>query len=365
MFICPQCNVPLTSIKSARGIFWRCPACDGRSATLSLLRREIPAPVVNALWQSARSGSFPRKRACPACSRLMAEVPSGGEQKPAFLDVCTICQFVWFDRNEYTALPGRPEPVDPKTMLPPAAREKLALIEIDAIRQQAEDSNWGGNAPDTWWQWIPALLGMPVEHDAGSIRALPWATWGLAALITAASLLAFFDLPTAIARFGLIPAQSGRDGGLTFLTSFFLHGGLFHLLGNMYFFLVFGDNVEDWLGKRRFFLLILCAALAGDIFHILGDPCSTIPCIGASGGISGVVAFYALKFPRAKLGLLIHFYFVFRWLRLPASLLFLAWLGLQFLGAMTQISGFGNVSSLAHLGGAAVGLAFSFASRND
>jgi membrane associated rhomboid family serine protease len=140
--------------------------------------------------------------------------------------------------------------------------------------------------------------------------------------------------------------------------SFFLHGGIFHLLSNLCFLLVFGDKVEDDLGSGRFLLLLTMATVVGDIVHIAADPDSTLPCIGASGGISGVIAYYALKFPRARLGFLFWIFHVFRWVRAPAVVLFVVWIGIQLLGTSNQLAGISNVSYLAHLGGAAVGFVF-------
>lgn len=363
--ICPKCNCPLTTVKGSPGVFWRCSSCDGRSATLALLRRHVPAGVINDLWQSAKSGTFPRKRACPGCGNRMTEVHATTEQGKQYLDVCTVCQVVWFDYAEYAALPSLPKASTWEETLPQEAREKLALLEIEAIRERAKDRDLGENAPDAWWQWIPGILGMPVERDAEGIRSIPWVTWGVAGLITAASVVAFFDLSAAIQSFGLVPAEFERHGGLTFLTSFLLHGGVFHLLGNVYFLLVFGDNVEDCLGKWRFLLLLLCATLIGDVVHVLGNPHSTIPCIGASGGISGVVAFYALKFPRVRLGFLMRLYLWFRWISVPAYAMFFIWVLMQFFGTWAQLSSFSNVASLAHLGGAGVGLVFWLVTRKD
>jgi membrane associated rhomboid family serine protease len=148
---------------------------------------------------------------------------------------------------------------------------------------------------------------------------------------------------------------------LTFFSSFLLHGGILHLVGNLYFLIVFGDNVEDILGKTRYLLMIMLAAFVGDLAHILAEPSSTIPCIGASGGISAAIAYYALRFPRSHIGLIMFF----RWIRLPVLVLFLLWVGEQFFGIYLQIAGFSNVSSLAHMGGAAVGFFFWFFTRNE
>jgi membrane associated rhomboid family serine protease len=199
---------------------------------------------------------------------------------------------------------------------------------------------------------------MPIEQDVDRVVKQPWVTWSLAALITVVSVAAFFDLKNVVFDFGLIPAKAARYGGLTFITSFFLHGGIFHLLGNLYFLMVFGDNVEEWLGRRRYVLLLICASLAGDMLHVLYESGSEIPCIGASGGISGVIVFYALRFPRARLGFLIRIYLWFKWIRMPAYAMLVIWFAMQLFGAWTQIAGISNVSSLAHIGGAAVGFIF-------
>jgi membrane associated rhomboid family serine protease len=145
--------------------------------------------------------------------------------------------------------------------------------------------------------------------------------------------------------------------GLTFVTSFFLHAGIIHLVGNMYFLLVFGDGVENFLRPLRYIALIAMAAFLGDVVHIASEPNSTIPCIGASGGIAGVITFYALSFPQAKIGFLRRYFFYFHWIRLPAWFVFLLWIFFQIIGVYEQKIGVSSVSSFARLGGAAVGLA--------
>jgi membrane associated rhomboid family serine protease len=143
-------------------------------------------------------------------------------------------------------------------------------------------------------------------RDAGRIltrpqrKSRPAVTWFLAGLIVTASVHAFFHLQEAVQLFGLIPAQAFRLHGLTFITSFFLHAGIIHLVGNMYFLLVFGDDVENFLGPLRYIALIALAAFVGDLLHIASAPASTIPCIGASGGIAGLITFTPWHFRRRK-----------------------------------------------------------------
>lgn len=220
-------------------------------------------------------------------------------------------------------------------------------------------SGWG-EGPSASWQWIPAFFGMPVEDEQPlgprQHDEKPWLTWILAGGIVLVSLLAMFDLRAVIDAYGLIPAEYGRKGGLTWLTAFFLHGGLIHLIGNVYFLVVFGDNVEKCLGTIEFFLLLCLATMSGHFMHILFDPSSAIPCIGASGGISGVLAFYALRFRQNQLAVVFWFFFKSYWFRMSALPLFGIWVVLQFIVAGQQIMGFSNVSGGAHLGGALAGV---------
>jgi len=365
MFICPNCGSGLTRTLEKVGVFWGCPRCGGRAVSVSLLRKTIGQDRVSAIWSRAITAPGETGKSCPICSRAMTDVTMGVAGQALELDVCTRCEFVWFDAAEYESIPpAPPKPREPGEVddkdLPPAAREALALYKVQQIAEQARAEE--DTMPDEGWKTVPAIFGLPVEMDSDPLARVPWATLLLALLIVTISIWAFFDLGNVVERFGLIPDEAWRYGGLTFLTSFFLHGGIFHLVSNLYFLIIFGEHVEDYLGRKRWLLLVLLAAFAGDLLHIMADPRGTTPCIGASGGIAGLIAFYALKFPHARLGILMRFGFVFipRWIQFPAWCAFLLWLLLQFWGAYEQIAGFSNVSSLAHLGGTAVGVVLWF-----
>jgi membrane associated rhomboid family serine protease len=292
----------------------------------------------------------------------MAEVPV--DENRLFIDVCTRCQFVWFDAGEEESIPKIPRTPSWEETVPPETRQRLAILEVERIRAARELESSDG-MPDVWWQWIPGLLGLPIEHGANICRSRPWVTWTLGALIVVVGLATSGDLSAAIEQYGLVPAQAGRLGGLTFVSSFFLHGGVAHLLGNVYFLLIFGDNVEDWLGWKRFLLLIFGASVLGNFAHILADPSSTVPCVGASGGISGILAFYALKFPNVRLKMLFRYLVVIHWLSISARAAFFVWIALQLFGVYAQIAGFSNLSALAHLGGASAGLICYMFYRDD
>ena len=233
----------------------------------------------------------------------------------------------------------------------------LAIAKVEQLAKEAEGPDFDSAPPDETWKQIAAFLGVPVEFDSMPRARRPWATWVLGALIIGVSLFAFTQLREIVMQFGLIPAEATRLHGLTFVTSFFLHAGIIHLAGNMYFLFVFGDAVENFLRPLRYLVLIALAAFVGDLAHIALDPRSQIPCIGASGGIAGVITFFALNFPRVRLAFLMRWWFVwFRWIRLPAWFVFILWILFQLIGALEQRAGISSVSSIAHLGGAAVGV---------
>jgi len=168
------------------------------------------------------------------------------------------------------------------------------------------------------------------------------------------------NLTRWVAAFGFIPAQAERYGGLTFLTSFFLHAGIFHLVSNMYFLLLFGDNVEETIGVARYLGLVFMAAVVGTAVHGTFDPHRTVPLVGASGGIAGVMAFYACQFPGVRLKFIIGSLWlgVYRWITVPAWGFFAFWITMQGFGVVAQVAGLSNVSSLGHMGGAVIGVLF-------
>jgi membrane associated rhomboid family serine protease/Zn-finger nucleic acid-binding protein len=284
---------------------------------------------------------------------LLAEVAVVGMK----LDVCRRCQALWFDRSEFGRMPPveRPEAVAPT--FGPEGERAIAIAQVTEMQRRHQEGEAIGDAPAETWKQIAGFFGLPVEMGAMGTRIRPWATWSIAAavLLIGVVLIASNRLGSAIHAFGFIPDQAFRLGGLTWISSFFLHAGIGHLLGNLWFFWLVSDNVEDGLGRRRYGILLLTATVAGHLLHLVGDSRGGTPCVGASGGISGLMAAYVMLHPHAQIG---RAWFWGRvWLRLPAWLWMAMWLILQCWLTWRQIGGFGNVSALAHLGGAAAGFA--------
>jgi membrane associated rhomboid family serine protease len=159
----------------------------------------------------------------------------------------------------------------------------------------------------------------------------------------------------AIARYAVIPAEitAGRHLG-TLITSMFLHANLLHVAGNMLFLWIFGNNVEDKLGELKFLIVYFASGIAGSLLQIFITPDSTVPMLGASGAISGLLAAYVLYFPRARILTFVIPFFIFT---LPAFVFIGYWIALQALNAFLNIGAIGGgVAFFAHVGGFATGL---------
>ena len=150
-------------------------------------------------------------------------------------------------------------------------------------------------------------------------------------------------------------------GGLswqTVLTSMFMHGGWLHLIGNMWFLWVFGNNIEDSMGHARFVLFYLITGVLAAAAHILTDPSSPIPTVGASGAISGVMGAYLLLYPKVRVHTLFFFVIFVRVVPLQAWVLLAYWFVIQLaMGAGSLgVEGGGGVAFWAHIGGFVAGL---------
>ena len=173
------------------------------------------------------------------------------------------------------------------------------------------------------------------------------------------------ELRAFILDWGLVPARvtlalSGEGpvagAALTALSSMFLHGGWLHLVGNMWYLWIFGDNVEDRLGHARFLVFYLLAGIVAASLHYTFNPSSRLPTVGASGAIAGVLGAYLVAFPRARVVTLVPLFPFFQVMALPAVLVLGLWIVVQFFsGALALGYGGGGVAWWAHIGGFAFG----------
>ena len=221
-------------------------------------------------------------------------------------------------------------------------------------------------------------------HDENQTIRTPVVTFALIAVNVAAWVIvqgAGTTLPLArsVCELGLIPGEltasvrpgTGFDMGdglvcLTdpgrqvsnVLTSMFLHGSWMHLIGNMWFLWLFGNNIEDSMTRPRFVVFYLLCGLGAAMAQVLAKPDSEIPMVGASGAISGIMGAYLVLFPRVRVFTLVPLGFFLTSLALPAWVMLIYWAFLQFAGGVTSIVGeeSGGVAFWAHVGGFAAGV---------
>ena len=209
-------------------------------------------------------------------------------------------------------------------------------------------------------------------RDDNPTTLVPWMT---VSLIIANVLVFFYELTLGpnlepfLLTFGAIPArlfQSNPPLGegvslvppsATIFSSMFLHGGLLHLAGNMLYLWIFGNNIEDALGHMRFLLFYLISGLIAAYSHAFVQAASTLPMIGASGAVSGVLGAYLVLFPRARVLTLVPIGFIMQMVRVPALVVLGFWIVIQFLyGFFSLGAPGGGVAWFAHVGGFLVGV---------
>lgn len=208
-------------------------------------------------------------------------------------------------------------------------------------------------------------------HDDNPTETIPYVTIALIAICT---LVFFWQLSLgsyaqqAVVSLGFIPATlfDGKTlptnleiipAWMTIFTSMFMHGGWMHIIGNMLYLWIFGNNVEDSMGHARFIgFYVLCGIIAV-VAHSLPDPASTTPLIGASGALAGVLGAYLLLYPHAKVLVAIPFGFFIHTMRLPAGLVLGFWFILQIFNSASAGDQAGGVAWGAHIGGFIAGMA--------
>lgn len=219
----------------------------------------------------------------------------------------------------------------------------------------AEEAREGDAGREAEWESMPAMLGLPVKAEAPGTLTVRMLTWLLAGILVTCSLSVFYNPGWAMANLGLIPSQWNRLCGLSLFTSFFLHDSWMYLVANVWFLLMLGGDVEEFLGWKRAACLLLAGALLADLTLVLAMPDSTVPHVGAGGGISALITFYACKFPRTRICLLL----LDAWIQLPAWAAFIVWIVLQTTVAMLDDPvNFAPMAHIAPLGGVIAGLLF-------
>ncbi len=326
---CPRCFLPLKSARYSEVEMDLCGECggvwlDGGEGA------EVIGPAVDpALWQShgAIASRTPTERPCPVDGAPLESLVLRHGKDEVTIELCPTCQGLWLDAGEGS---------------------RVAAVVTAAIQESPQLQE-----PGFWSYLLQAVSGIPIEVW-NPVRRRPWLTIGLLGSLTAVFLAQFAvhlfgsEAMTEwiVRRFGYTPGQVAGQPW-TLLTYGMLHGGWLHLFGNCYFLYVFGDNIEDRLGRAAFLVIYVLALIAGAFAQHLVD--LETPVVGASGAIAGLMGAYLVLFPRVKV------YVVLLLARLKMRVLWYMgiWVGLQFLIAAQAD---GEVAWMVHLGGFTAGV---------
>ncbi len=214
---------------------------------------------------------------------------------------------------------------------------------------------------------------IPISDEGGRVQRFPVVTVSIIALNAFFFLyeLSLGDrgLQVFVLRYGVIPLEitSGRDLAptipwpvwVTLFTSMFMHSGWMHIIGNMLYLWVFGDNIEDAMGHGLYLGFYLVCGLAAAGAQILVDPSSRVPSIGASGAVAGVLGAYLLLYPKHRINSLIFLGYFVRMVQLPAMLVLGFWIVLQLFTGLASFGVQTGVAYWAHIGGFAAGMALT------
>ena len=212
---------------------------------------------------------------------------------------------------------------------------------------------------------------IPLKDD-NPTQITPVVTWGLIAINVAVFLYQvslgpregrlfvyeYGAIPAVIFGFQALPGSlAAIPPQLSLFTNMFLHGGWLHLIGNMWYLWIFGDNIEAAMGRFRYLAFYLISGFLASMSHALSDMSSVVPAVGASGAISGVLGGYLLLYPRAQVLVLVPLGFFTRLMYIPAGFVLGFWFVLQLLsGSMSGKQSGGGVAFWAHIGGFLVGM---------
>jgi membrane associated rhomboid family serine protease/Zn-finger nucleic acid-binding protein len=373
--LCPVCQTTLRPVRRGNLETDLCPRCGGGlfawgefKAVLDglLTSGEVAeAPVELKPGPSSTDRPDEQPRQCPRCGSRMTKLNYCYDSN-IILDRCEQCGSIWADRGEVLKC-AQYRKGNPKL-------DRLAGSIADHARQQQawQDMAEAGDElrrrvpyPPLAWYYLPSLVPLGDDNPAERVPVVTIGLIGANVLVMLLLMLAYGFRPGRWTHLygvlGLVPAEVLRGHVWALVTHTFLHAGVFHLAGNMLFLWVFGDNVEDAFGRLPFLGFYLACGVVAGLGYVLAAPASQLPCVGASGAISGVLAAYLVFYPQASIRTLIAGFVV----EVPAAAYIGIWVALQVLFAVVYqaLAVASGVAWFAHLGGFAAGLVLALAWR--
>lgn len=362
--ICHHCKKRLERHSFRGKDFWKCPQCSGAVfSILSLKAYPESKALVSRLRKSNDKVLFSTRK-CPHCSDLMRALTLE-DRHFLRLEICDRCHLVWFEKQEYqvdetgSAKFGERQP-QPPTAKPIKKREKIdetsqgGILDISIDEPVIDDL-------------LKEVFYLPSMENAFRPK--------LEAFVVPVLVMFFFifsfSYRTGIEKLGFDSAMPWRLGGLTWVSSLFIHAGIFHLVSNAYFTYLCGKDLEGLLGPSRFLSLFFLGGMGGNLLFLFLAPKGQIT-IGASGAVMALLTYYACSFPRARLVFFKTFWF-YMYGAQPAQIktrinIWIVWLGfvlLDLIGLRGQMGGQSPISHLSHLGGTLIGFLTWLADREE
>lgn len=366
--ICPACKHELRQLIEPGAVWDYCAHCGGYwfdsgelKGFLDDMNERLHGQAYERLelrraqLAGGSIGSAPRP--CPRCDKPMAKTNYAYDSN-VFVDRCTTCGGIWVDKDLIVPLAtytrGHPKLDKLAASLAQDIRRKASSREAIDVLDDA------GSMPYLWYLFPKIVIPL---GDTAERRSIPYVTLGL----ILANILVFLimlsnpaNVEAFVSDYAMIPSGVMEGQALyTILTSAFLHAGVLHLVVNVLFLYIFGDNVEDTFGHLLFIPFYFFAAIASSAAHVASDLDSTTPCLGASGAVAGVMGAYLVFHPDARIRTLV----LYRVLEIPAVFYLGLWFLLNVVNGVLSSSGATptEVAWFAHIGGFAFGVTSALA----
>jgi membrane associated rhomboid family serine protease len=358
---CPRCAIPLADFQHEQLRTAMCPSCRGLFFEQADLARAEPALL---RFVKTTPLAPDKTLACPSDGTAMEARRIQTDHEAVVVDCCPSCSGLWLDRGELAILRKAVKRRRLQPNHPPVpgrghrgqSPEQRAQTVLDTENRRLNTNNDESLAnTGAGWTLFALLTDLPVE-GYNPVYRTPVATYALMAICVA---MGFGQMNGGLDELALVPDDMWRRPH-TLLTSMFMHADIVHLLVNLYFLKICGDNVEDRLGRAWFLVLFLGSGLLGGIVHGLLTPSVDMPMVGASGGISGILAAYVWFFPDVRLSLLPLWWFAIRgraWIHLRALFYIPIWFLIQLAMLAFGVQG---IAIWAHIGGFLGGLGLTW-----
>ena len=367
MIKCPKCNGNMIQVQASdltvRDKNYRCDACKYSMYPKNYLVKK---------WNVSRCtvGEVDSENLCPVCQESTKKV----ECEHGEMHYCSNCDSFIMPEQTLNKLEIRQtisfaaDETDYDTELDDEYEYKKAMQEVQyntskkpEYKKVEVDIDYNCDENMTQEDFVLAFFGLPIKDKNVKVTGSAYVTLFLMVACVEFFILSMLgNYPEIIKNFGFTPGRPFHFYGFTLISTMFMHGGIWHLISNLYFLYIYGDSVEAKLGKVKFIILILLSNLLGDLLHSVVNLHSDIPLIGISGAVSGVAVFYTILYPNNTFSFLPFFVFQilfmrgnYWWLRIKAKYILGIWLFFQILDGIS--SGESNVAFFCHIGGAICG----------